>query len=250
MALVKKDQAAPAASDVKTAPGAFETDETTHSPAAVAAAGVAAGTAIAKAQSTELSTAVTGPIKEVLSELKDVITGVDFGTLPRLTGSNGNVMDSDKKLLGDWVDLTAVSWNEQYVVSPGDDSAEAKAMVRYSRDGKKIDETGEDVATYLESLRNEGYPKSSVKQYTEVIGILEKTAKKSDLVGSMVQISLSPQSRKAFKGYVIQRSVQVKMGRALEAGSEKLRFIAEVKQNGPNSYTQLRAIAQDAVVPA
>lgn len=251
MALIKKDAAA--AADSKTvatqepvAPGKFETDEITKAtPAQVEAAGVAAGTAIANAKSTAVA-APRGPMKTVLQDLRGALPAVDFGVLPRLIGSNGNVLDSDKKPLGGWVKLKLISWDAQFVVSPGDDSDEAKALVRYSRDGVTIDETGEDVKAYLERLRTvEGFTDASVKEYCELIGILEASEKANDAVGGMVQVSLSPQSRKGFEAYRLQRSVLVQMGRTQAEGSENLKITAELKTFGSNTFTLLK-IAADA----
>lgn len=237
MVLKANTPAAPAA------PGKFETD-TPATAAQEAAAKVESTTAIAKAQAS--SVVASGPMKAILADKENALPAVDFGVLPRLTGSNGNVLDSDKKPMGTWIKLSLISWNKQFVISPGDDSDEAKALVRYSRDGVTIDETGENVNEYLNVLRTtNGYDDASVKEYCELIGILENAEKANDAVGQMVQVSLSPQSRKGFEAYRLQRSVLVKMGRATEEGSEKLKITTELKTFGANTFTLLK-IAADA----
>lgn len=243
MVLRAKTPAAPAApAPVATAPGGFETDASPATKTQEAAAKVEATTAIARAQAT--SVVVSGPMKAILADLQGALPAVDFGVLPRLTGSNGNVLDSDKKPMGTWIKLKLISWDKQFVVSPGDDSDEAKALVRYSRDGVTIDETGEDVKQYLDKLRTtDGYDDASVKEYCELIGILEAAEKANDAVGQMVQVSLSPQSRKGFEAYRLQRSVLVKMGRATQEGSEDLKITTELKTFGANTFTLLKIAA-------
>src|SRR3954466_3066816 len=125
-------------------PGGFETDSETAAPKvsdeAQAKAGVAGGTAVAKAGATSLL-ALTGK-NALYGALENAIPKLDFGVVPRLVAASGVIKDADKKSLGTTIDIELVSWNRNWVISPGDDSAEAKETVRYSSDGKSIDETG------------------------------------------------------------------------------------------------------------
>lgn len=250
MALKKPSNPAPTATPAPAAPaGKFEDSSTTvvveqpaqPAEAAQAAAGVAASTAIAKAATTGL--ARQGKLETLFSEHRNAIPPMEFGTLPRLVGTNGNVQDrGEGKLLGESVVIELVSWNEEFVVSPGSDKEEAKALVRYSLDGKTIDATGESVASYLEKLRTvEGYSDASIKRYVQLIGIVESTAKASELVGQMVQVSLSPQSAKLFDGYRMQESVKLRLRPELkEQIDNRLKVTAEVKQQGSNTFTLLK----------
>lgn len=198
-----------------------------------------ANTAIAKASTT--SAVAVGKLQTILADIENALPAVEFGVLPRLVGSNGQVMDGDKKLFGDSIKLTLVSWNKNFVISPGDDSDEAKALVRYSRDGVTIDDTGESVVEYLKNLREvEQYPDANVKEYCELVGILNEAAKPCEHVGGMVQISLSPQSRKSFEGYRLQQSVKVRLGQAAPEGQENIVIRAEVKSMGNNTFTLLK----------
>lgn len=206
---------------------------------AAATAGVAASMAIAKAA----TTAVAKPAKfeAALTELRDVIPAVDFGTFPRLVGSNGNVMDKDGALLGQFADITLLSWNETFVASPGDDSDEAKKLVRYSRDGVTLDDTGERLDQYLEVLRTtHGYKEALKKKYIELVGILEKSEKPCAHVNQIVQISLSPQSLKSFEGYRANVSVAVRLGKRTHEGAEKLRVTPQVKSGNGKTWTLLK----------
>lgn len=206
---------------------------------------VAGALAVAKIGASSL--AKQGKFEVALTDLRDVIPSVEFGTFPRLVGSNGNVMDKDGKALGQFVDLQLLSWTETYVVSPGEDSDEAKKSVRYSRDGVTIDETGESVAAYLEQLRTvDGYENAAKKKYIELVGILEKADKTTDHLGQLVQVSLSPQSLKSFEGYRANVSVQVRLGKREIEGAERVRVTPELKSGNGKNWTLLKVAAAPA----
>lgn len=239
MALRKPADAGAVAAAVKepVPAGKFEEDTVVSNDAA-AQASVSASTAIAKAGATAV--AVTGK-NAVFGNLENAMPSLDFGVLPRLVGSNGQVMDGDKKMLGTFVEGQLISWNNTFVVSPGDDTPEAKEAVRYSKDGQTIDGTGESVAAYLKKLREvDGYDEAAVKQYCELVVLLSKSEKPSDHVGNMVVISLSPQSRKLFEGYRYQESVKVALKKRSAEGIEQIKVSTEVKSQGQNTFTLLK----------
>jgi hypothetical protein len=209
---------------------------------AAAAAGVKASTEVARISSNSL---VAGQKLETLfAAQENALPAVDFGVLPRIVGTQGQFQDKgDNKLLGDTIKVQLISWNKQFVISPGTDNDEDKEHVRYSRDGVTIDETGESVETYLQSLREtDGFKDASKKEYCELIGILLETAKPSEQVGNMVQVSLSPQSRKLFEGFRLQESVKLRLNPQSKA-SDVLVLRAEVKTQGSFTFTVIKASA-------
>lgn len=200
---------------------------------------VEAATAIAKAQNTAVGT--PRKFETALQSFENALPPVDFGVLPRLKGSNGLIMDGDNAKLGSKLQMTLISFNDQYVITPGSDEVEATKLVRYSLDGLTIDSTGETVASYINKLKTvDGYPDADMKKYCELVGILNTAEKDSEHVGNMVQISLSPQSRKSFEAYRLQRSVKIRMGREVEEGSEELTVTAVVKTMGNYTFTILQ----------
>ena len=237
MALVKKEVAA--FEEVDAVEGTVETvAEQTAQPTAADKAKVAATVAIATVKSTAVG--AVGKFSTVLSDFENVIPAMDFGVLPRLKGSNGLILDGDNNKLGDEVQITLVSWNNNYVITPGSDDDEATKLVKYSTDGVTIDATGQSVADYIEQLRNvEGMKDAEMKHYIELIGILNSSTTDSEHAGNMVQISLSPQSRKSFEAYRIQQSVKIKMGRVEAEDSEELTVRAAVKTMGKFTFTIL-----------
>lgn len=243
MALVKK----PAASETA---GAFEEDETTGtveadeevkaSPTATDKAKVSASAAIAKAQTTAVG-AVAPKMVAVLSDFENALPPVDFGVLPRLKGSQGLILDGDNHKLGSTLQMTLISFNDLYVITTGEDDEASNSLVRYSLDGSTIDSTGEAVSDYIQRLKDvEGYEGAEMKRYCELVGILNSSDVESDHLGNMVQISLSPQSRKAWEAYRLQRSVKIRMGKETVEGSEELTIRAVVKTMGKFTFTVLQ----------
>lgn len=207
------------------------------------AAKVTATTAIAKAQAGALA-APAQRIAPVLTDLKDAVR-VDWDTLERLVAGTGTIDNGDGKSVGTWIKMTLMSFQDTYEVVPGDQSDEAKKLVRYSEDGVNLRESGTTVNQYLDELREQGYDKAALKHKNILVGILDETEKPSDLVGEVVQISLSPQSRKTFERYRLTRTAKVNMGRATAEGSEVIKITAEGKQFGKNKFTQLTVTGAD-----
>lgn len=239
---LKKTPAAPAA-----AAPAFEDDNDTvvasaPNPTAVADAAEKASTAIAVAKSAGLP-ALGGKFQNLYKPLKDALPALGFGTLPRFTGSQGKISAKDsgkKEDLGESIDISLLSYHDEFVISPGEDSDEATKAVRYSLDGVTIEGTGESVETYLEKLRTvDGYENASVKRYVQLIGILERSDKKSSYLGNMVQVSLSPQAAKAFDAFMLQESVKASRGTGSVEGADRLTITAESRSNGKNDFTLL-----------
>lgn len=222
---------------------AAEAAATSAKPAAEAAPAAQEAKTTAVVPAAAKSLAKAQKLETVLVDLENAIPKLDFGVIPRLVATQGSFQDADGKSLGDEVNFTLVSFNNQFIVSPGDDSEAAKEFVAYSTDGKVIDETGELVTDYVRKLKeDEGYEDAACKHYVELVGILNGSAKDSEYEGQLVMISLSPQSRKQFEGYRLQRSVQIRMGRidAESHGSENLKLNAESKKMGSNTFTLVK----------
>lgn len=207
------------------------------------AAKVAATTAIAQAQSTAVSASVKR-IAPVLTELKDAVR-VDWDTLERLVAGSGSIDDGDGKSVGTWIKMTLMSYQDTYEVVPGSQDDDAKKYVRYSEDGVNLRDSGTTVAAYLDEMREMGYDKAALKHKNILVGILDETEKATNLIGEVIQISLSPQSRKTFERYRLTRTAKVNMGRAQAEGSEVLKITAEGKQFGKNKFTQLTVTGAD-----
>lgn len=240
MALKKAVEAAvkPAA-----ATGVFEESENPDptaqpkvSDAAAAKAGVTASTQVARISAT--SALVLSGKNALYGDLENQAK-VDFGTVPRLVVASGVIKDGDKKVLGSWIEGELVSWNRNFVISPGDDSDEAKKKVAYSSDGETIDETGQSAADYLQALLVD-YKDASKKEYLEIMMILEDCDKPSEHKSNLVQISLSPSSRKLFEGFRLQESLKVARGKITVEQAKYVRFTTEPKSGGGNDWTVMK----------
>jgi hypothetical protein len=244
------------------APGAFE--EEGAQPAAVQEAAApaandeakpaATGTAVAPKASV---TALTRPGKAPLAlfeGLKDAMPRLDFGVLPRIVANAGVFQDrsNNNANLGDTIVVELVSFNDEFVLTPGVDNADAKELVAYSADGLTVDGDGRSCEEYLRFLReDQSYETAKMKQYTQLVGLLLE-AKKGDkavpteLIESLVLVSLSPQSKKNFDGFRVQEAVKVRLGkRAVPSedgndGSNVLVLSTEARSDGKNSWTVIK----------
>jgi hypothetical protein len=229
--------------------GTFETveneaenvQEQAVSPTATDAVKVEATVALAQIKNTAVG--AVGKFSTVLADLENALPAVDFGVLPRFKANAGMIFDGDNAKVGDTIKITLISFNDQYVITPGVDDDEATKFVKYSADGITVDGTGQLVSEYINQLVTvEGYKLAEVKQYVELIGILnaaELAGKDSgsEHIGNMVQVSCSPVSRKSFEAYRIQRSVKVQMGREDAATSQELVIRATAKTYGKFNFT-------------
>jgi hypothetical protein len=193
--------------------------------------------AIATAQNTAVAKAT--PFKAAFKEMENAIDpGVmDFDTFPRVTVGLGGFEDDAKKDLGKTIKLRLMSWNLRYVASPGimdDDSTED---VRYSLDGKTIDETGEDLAAYVQKLRDvDGYANAAVKKYMNLYGfITEENGKEvPDEDQRIVSVQVPPRSVAKFAGFQVEAGMKMSKGSIEETAD--IRLTQEKRQGKSVAY--------------
>jgi hypothetical protein len=197
-----------------------------------------AATAVAAPKATGV--VVRKAFSYVLQDLDQAIDPINVGDLTRLKSGAGNIKDAEGTNYGTFVSLELLSFHTSWTISPGKDSDEAKQMVRYSLDGKNIDNGGGDVEAYVENLKTvEGYPDANVKRYLILAGIINDCDKAKEKIGSIVQLSLAPQSAKTFNNYHMQRSVLVSRGTMPADGSQMLRITAEGASMNGKDFTKL-----------
>ena len=139
-----------------------------------------------------------------------------FGSIPRYTASNGQVMDGDKKPVGSWIQIEPVSWNYTYMMAPGSNDEEAKEYLKFSYDGEMCTDGSMTLQQALKEAQEAGYDKAAIKKYIELFGIVlsaEKLQDDSPAMNKLAMLSLSPESVKAWNGFKVQAAVQIKMGR-------------------------------------
>jgi hypothetical protein len=184
---------------------------------------------------------------------------LSYGNFKTFKGNNGIIKgtgnDKDAKL-GKWVQVTMVAWDEHHEVSPGVSDKAAKDFVAYSKDGKTIDRVisqevnatwaGQPVSEYLKYLKaEEGYSKADCRPFIDVgCLLLDADNKDTDLIGEMLQLTLSQTSAPSFKSY--EQSLKAKAMLAAKGVNIKLPtdpftfyVHTEIAEKGDNTWTKL-----------
>lgn len=171
-----------------------------------------------------------------LSALKDSMA-VEYNTLEALILTQGNIVSREtKKSLGDSIQLELLSYQDSWVVAPNDEKAPV-SVVRFSNDGVMCSDGVTTVKEQLQWLHTNGYPKASLKQRVIIVGAVEKCAKNQDMLGSLVQIDLSPASRAKWLRY--EANCAYKVEKKL-CDADKVKHVvvtAELATAGSNTYT-------------
>lgn len=214
-------------------PAADATAPAAATPAADAAA--ASSTEIAVAKTAEL--AVVPPAYAISEGMKNTLT-VDFNTFPQITTTNGNFVERESKsVLGDTVRFELLSFQDAWVVDPGDETAD-KNLVRYSDDAVTCSD-GTPVKEHLEFLRAGGFPLASVKQRSVVVGeIVQTSGKIRKFDGELVQFDLSPMSRVQWQRYLANSVNAIRKGRKTEDELKLIDAVAELASKGDKTYTK------------
>lgn len=208
--------------------------------------------AVAPAASRQV--AVAKPMVNPLEPLKDAFR-VEWDTLRGLKVTNGNVLDNQTgKTLGDVVGLELLSFQDQWVISPGTEGDEGKDEVRYSDDGKTTTK-GEDCNEYLARLKAADYPKASMTKRVVICGSLFDIGDKGrkdckELQDSLVQLSLAPTSKASFDRYMMDQAYKIGKGIIEPEGAQRLRLSCDIVTKGKQSWTVVNVTRYDAPAAA
>lgn len=184
--------------------------------------------------------AVSKPMINPLAVLKDAFR-VEWDTLRGLKISNGNVVDNQTgKPLGDTVGLEILSYQDQWVISPGTEGDEGKEEVRYSDDGQTTTK-GEDCNEYLAKLKVI-FPKAAMTKRMVVAGSIFDIGDKGrktlpELQDSLVQISLAPTSKAAFDRYTLDQAFKITKGFLEPDGTQRVKIEATPISKNGNDWT-------------
>jgi len=214
---------------------AFEQDEDTLQTAPQASTTASANLPAATAPIN--SAMVVKPLTDhPLAELKNSLT-VEYNTLAALILSNGNLLLREgKKSVGDNVQIELLSYQDSFVLAPNDDKAPV-SVVRFSNDGVTCSDGVTSVKEHLQWLHTNGYPKASLKSRVIIVGAVEKCAKAPDLIGTLVQIDLSPASRAQWLRYEANATYKFQKNLATKEGLRHIVVQAEISTAGSNTYT-------------
>lgn len=196
-------------------------------------AAAAATTAVATAAATS-AVAIAKGVNNSLAALKDNVK-VEWDTLLRIV-PDGSDLTVDDESAGPWLEMQITSWQDSYSIEPGDQSEAAKKFLRFSDDNVVLRDSGQPVAEYVKYLKEvEGYENACVKHRVILVGLVEKTAKESKVVGQLAQISLAPQSKKNWDRYQLNATVRANMGR-LEPGEDPARVRLSAVRTSKGQY--------------
>lgn len=208
------------------------------------------GTAVAAPKQLGGQVAARKPMVNPLEPLKNAFT-VEWDTLRSLKVTNGNVLDNQSgKTLGDVVGLELLSFQDQWVISPGVDGDEAKEHVRYSNDGVTTTD-GEDCNDYLAQLKAADFPEAKMSKRTVICGSLFDIGDKGrkeckDIQDSLVQLSLAPTSKASFDRYMMDQAFKIGKDIIAPEGAERLKLECNVVTKGKNSWTVVNFSRYDA----
>lgn len=227
MSLLKKTE---------TATPAFEDgDDTT---AATATTTVSkASTAVAQAKTAAVAVGNKVDLR-VMDQFKDALK-VEYNTLDQIIATNGNFMDRESNtVLGDTIVFNLLSFQDSYVVSPNDDNA-PDDIVRYSDDGVTCSD-GTDVQVHLAFLKENGFPKASLKERAVVVAAVESATKTDKFNGQLVQLDLSPSSRTMWKRYMANVAYALSIRTVSADKVNRVKAETALKQKGTNTFTQVQ----------
>jgi hypothetical protein len=216
--------------------------------APASAAAPAASSLVAKPTSTGLvmptnsAVARIAEVKAAISSIKDALR-VDWDTLVRLKFNSGKIKTADgKRTFGDWIDFELLSYQDNWMISPGKDTDEARDLARYSDDGVHVKGSGELCSEYIANLKKLDYPDARLSQRMVLVVSLLDCDKDADVdEGELFQIDVPPTTRSNFERYTNQSAFDVAKERMM---LDQLRFIratcsAETQKKANKDYTAL-----------
>lgn len=233
--------------DAETSADTPQVEATAATDTEQATASVAATTAIAKAATTAVSVHQDVFGAHLPADLKQMLAEADFGVLPRVIADQGGLSVANEKIdLGKWIAGQILLAQPSYICSPGTDSEEAKKLVKYSKDGITLDDTGELCTSYIQMLQADGYKDAGVKHYLNVTVMVEQADDADaadDYIGNIVVVQMSPESRKKFQRYFILARLKSTQTGSLD-GLDRVKFSAVKKSGNGRNWTEIETTIQ------
>lgn len=198
----------------------------------VTQAEVAAAPAVV--QPTGAVVAANSPLSNVsiLRQMENIFNKMgkewSFTVFTGINVSNGAVKTQNTKLsFGSYVDIRVLNWEDQYMVHCGvqTPTPETKELLRFSKDGVTLND-GTSVASWIQQLKEEGYPNAKCDQRAVILGVIQGSDKKVEGV-NYVCASLSISSRNNWKAFVEQRDMDIQfMGKQDDPNRQTVRLLA------------------------
>lgn len=181
-----------------------------------------------------VAVAANSPLKNVsiLRQMENIFNKMgkewSFTVFTGINVSNGAVKTQNTKLsFGSYVDIRVLNWEDQYMVHCGvqTPTPETKELLRFSKDGITLND-GTSVASWVQQLKEEGYPNAKCDQRAVILGVIQGSDKKVEGV-NYVCASLSISSRNNWKAFVEQRDMDIQfMGKQDDPNRQTVRLLA------------------------
>ena len=179
-------------------------------------------------------------IKNVLLDNKDLFR-IDWDSLPRISAEQGEFLfkDDTNEELGPNIELKLVSYQDNYVASPGDNKAPID-LVKWSPDGITAQD-GTDMKAHIEFLKEEGYSKARIShRQVTVCELLTVGGKVHERSEDLVQLDLPESGRRSFNTHNLQASYKVSKGSITEEQAAMMQLAAvKMKTKAGESYTKI-----------
>lgn len=223
-------------SNEKNTSAVFEAEEDYETPAQQAPVQAAPAATVPAVRPSSAVSAFHAVV-DTVGALKNAMP-VTFDMLISLVATNGNICRREnKKSVGDTLTFELLSWQDSFVIAPGDDKA-PKETVKYSNDGITCSD-GTPVQEHLRALREMMYTKAKVTQRAILVGSVIKASKDDTLADELVQIDLSPQSRTAFNNYAVTAMNKQRLGKVSAEQVTQMRATAVLATMNGNTFTKL-----------
>lgn len=213
---------------------------------AIAATKTSSTTALAAGgKSTALVASKSTALADIFKPMEDAFH-VDWNTLESLKANQGQFLSkSDSQSLGPVIGFELLSYQKQFVISPGTEDEEDSVHVRYSDDGITCT-SGEDCKEYLQSLLDTGdFPKAKMTERVVLVGCVFDPGTKPAFKDKLMQISLPPTSKALFERFKLQASFNIGRGNWSPDNMSRMRMTCEVQSKNKNDWTQVNFTKYD-----
>lgn len=158
----------------------------------------------------------------------------------------------DPVKLGNELTLKLVSFQDQFVSAAKDTEAQGEGMVKYSDDGKELnDGSGMTVAEHQQYLKDRGEDPTLSHRMVVVGELLDGGEKAMELgmTGMLVQAVLADTARRNFLSHGKQLAYQIANGRMSQDDAIHVKLVAQEAGSGKKQFTLVTTTFADGKGP-
>ena len=158
----------------------------------------------------------------------------------------------DPVKLGNELTVKLVSFQDQFVSAAKDTEAQGEGMVKYSDDGKVLnDGSGMTVAEHQQYLKDQGEDPTLSHRMVVVGELLDGGEKAMELgmTGMLVQVVLADTARRNFLSHGKQLAYQIANGRMSQDDAIHVKLVAQEAGSGKKQFTLVTTTFADGKGP-